>query len=133
MSPAHEHSCGGAGKRVDVADLGHEHGGEDRANAGDGLDGLVAGMVGQNVGDQGRETVDLDAERVDQAKQRVDPKAVGVAKATSSSRDRRPTPKRLVTGTATPSLAKMACTWALSPERTADQLGAVADQFSQLA
>ena len=49
---------GRAGEAGGVADLGHEHRSEDRADPGDGLGGPVAGMSAEQVGDQPGEPVD---------------------------------------------------------------------------
>ncbi len=49
VSPAHEHSWAAPAKRVHVADLGHEHRGQDRADPADGLDGLVTGMIARGT------------------------------------------------------------------------------------
>ena len=113
----------GAGETGDVADLGHEHRGEDRADTADGLDRLVAAMLSEHVDDQGGEAVDLGAEGVDQGEKGIDPEAVGVRQARRRRARTRPvTPNRSVAVTATPSLANTACTWAFNPARTATSL-----------
>jgi hypothetical protein len=67
----------------DVADLGHEHRGEDRADPGDGLDGPVAGVVGQGGLDALLGHLDLAFDDLHHVAEGLDPDGVGVAEGAS--------------------------------------------------
>ncbi|MDX3530057.1 hypothetical protein P1P75_27500 [Streptomyces sp. ID05-39B] len=58
------------GEAGDVADLGGEHGGQDRADPADGLDRLVAGVVGEPGGDLPIEPGELRVKRAPYRAQR---------------------------------------------------------------
>ncbi len=121
--PAQEHSCCGAGEAGHVTDLGDEHRGQHRPDAGDGLDRLEAGVAGQLAAGALGQNVDLERERVDQPAQREHPgverRRPGPARRAAAARRRRTGP---TSARCTPCLASTACTWALSPERSATSL-----------
>ena len=56
----------GLAEAGDVADLGDEHGRQDRPDPGDELDGLVPGVGAQPSGDQLGEQLDLEVQGGDQ-------------------------------------------------------------------
>ena len=57
---------GGRSETMHVADLGDEDRGEDRSDAGELLDGVVAGVVAEPFGDRVGQLVDLAVEGVDE-------------------------------------------------------------------
>jgi len=69
----------GAGEATDVADLGHEHCGQDGADPGDGLDGVEAGVGVEGGVDQALEHGDLTVDHLDQVAERFDPDGVRLA------------------------------------------------------
>ena len=89
---------------------------------GDGLDGLVAGVAGEALGDVALEHLDLAVVDLDQVPQRLHPQGVGVAQAALVEESPAAAPNRSLIGTRTPSLASTAWTWALSPDRSATSL-----------
>ena len=62
----------GRGEPGDIADLGGEDRGGDRADSVDGLDGVIAGVVTEHVTDARGELVDLVVERSDEDHDRFD-------------------------------------------------------------
>ena len=61
----------------DVADLGHEHLGEQRADTWDLLDGLVANLAAKLVPHVSLELCDLPVEDLDQVPERLDAGTIG--------------------------------------------------------
>ena len=106
----------------DVTDLRHEQRREDPPDPVDGLDRPIARMAGELVGQGPLERDHLGVIDGDQVPQRPDRASNAGANSNVSSRWLPATPNRSVIGTCTPSLASTACTWALSPERSATSL-----------
>jgi hypothetical protein len=68
----------GRGEPRDITDLGHEDGGQYRADAGNGLDGVVAEVAGEVRGGLLFEHGDLAVDVIDQIAQGLDAQPVGV-------------------------------------------------------
>src|ERR1035437_6202148 len=92
----------------DVADLGHEDRSEQRADAWDLLDRLVANLAAKLVAHVTLELCDLAVEDLDQVPERLDAGAIGRGEMAGLQHSVPETPNRSVIGTLTPSLAKTA-------------------------
>ena len=68
----------GRGEPRDIADLGHEDRGQHRADAGNGLDGVVAEVAGEIRGGLFFEQGDLAVGVIDQVAQGLDAHPVGL-------------------------------------------------------
>ncbi len=73
VRPHHDARCPAEANRSMSPDLSDHDRSDDRPDAGDLLDGVVAGVVGEDVADRVVELADLVIERVDQHQQRLDP------------------------------------------------------------
>ena len=113
VSPAQLHRCRAEVNLEQIADLGHEDRGQHRADARDGLDSVVAQIAGEDGGDLVLDHLDLAIDVPDELAQGVHPEAVGIAQMHVVEQVPSATPNRSVMGTATPSLASTAWTWAL--------------------
>ncbi len=120
----------GATEAGHVADLGHENSGQDRSDPGDGLDGVIAAMILEDLRHHSCEDLDLVVERVDQAQQRIDASPVGVAQGHLIEEAASPNPEEVGDRHPHALLGQNGVDLGFEPGPDRHQLGAVADQFA---
>ena len=113
---------GRGGEPGDVADLGHDHRRQHRADARQRPDGVVAVVVGQQVGDGRLEHGDLGGQLTGERAQRGHLPRIRLRQLQAIQPGVPHTPKMSLQVTGMPSLASTAWTWSLQLVRSRTSL-----------